>query len=241
MSIVWGSSTISRNVTERDYEVDGVPGVLWTPEGTDGPLPLVLLGHGATLEKRTPYITSLARRLVRHHGIAAASIDLFGHGARMPDGGMPDMVSMWLRPEITDEAVAEWGAVLAALDDAEGLGRAGLGYFGLSMGTLLGLPFVASEPRMQVAVLGLAGLTAPMAPRLAADAACITCPVLFLLQWHDELFPRQGVLDLFDAIGSHDKRLHANPGRHVQVPPEEFDAAEAILARHLVATAAVRS
>ena len=242
MSITWGASAVSRGVVERDFDVGGVPGVAWTPEGADGPLPLVLLGHGATLEKRTGYIISLARRLVRHHGLAAASIDFFGHGTRMPERGMPDLVSMWTLPEITDQAVREWQSVLAALDDAEGLGRPGLGYWGLSMGTLLGLPFVASEPRVQVAVLGLAGTTAPMAPRLAADAARITCPVLFLLQWHDELFPRHGVLELFDAIGSSDKRLHANPGLHSAVPLEEIEASEAILARHLLrATASDRS
>ena len=235
MSIAWGASAASRGVLERDFEIDGVPGVLWTPEGADGPFPLVLLGHGATLHKRVPFLVSLARRLVRHHGIAAASVDLPGHGARTPADGMPDIVSMWVKPEVTDAAVAELHAVLDALDGAEGLGRPGLGYFGLSMGTLLGLPFVASEARVQVAVLGLAGLTAPMAERLAADAAALTCPVLFLLQWDDELFPRQGVLDLFAAVGSTDKRLHANPGRHVEVTAEEFEAAEAILARHLLA------
>ena len=32
------------------------------------------------------------------------------------------------------------------------------GYWGVSMGTLIGLPFVASEPRISAAVLGLAGL-----------------------------------------------------------------------------------
>lgn len=239
--IAWGASTASRGVVERDFTVGGVPGVLWTPEGSEGGGPLVLLGHGAWLDMRTQYLVSLARRLVRHHGVSAASIDLPGHGSRMGDDGTADVLGMWTQPHITDQAVAEWHAVLDALDDAEGLGRAGLGYFGLSMGTLLGLPFVASEPRVQVAVLGLAGLTAPMASRLAADAARVTCPVLFLLQWHDELFPRHGVLDLFDAVGSRDKRLHANPGRHVQVPAEEFDAAEALLARHLVATAAARS
>ena len=241
MTLSWGASTVSRGVVEREYAVGDVPGILWTPEGADGPCPLVLLGHGATLDKRTPYLVGLARRLVRHHGIAAASVDLPGHGARMPDDGMPDIVSMWVRPDVTDQAVAELHAVLAALDEAEGLGRPGLGYWGLSMGTLLGLPFVAAQPRVQVAVLGLAGLTAPMAERLSADAARIACPVLFLLQWDDELFPRHGVLDLFGAIGSTDKRLHAHPGLHSAVPIEEIDASEAFLARHLLTVAADRS
>jgi hypothetical protein len=60
--------------------------------------------------------------------------------------------------------------------------------------------------------------------------------VLFLVQWDDELFRRDRVLDLFDAIGSPDKRLHANPGLHQHVPAEEFDASEAFLARTLAPT-----
>ncbi len=53
------------------------------------------------------------------------------------------------------------------------------------------------------------------------------------MQWHDELFPREKVYELFDAIGSSDKRLHAHPGKHGDVPPEEFEASERFLALHL--------
>lgn len=230
-----GEPTVSKGVVEQPFVVDDVPGILWSPEGAEGPSPLVLMGHGATLDKRVGYLLLLARRLVRHHGITAASIDLPGHGERMV-GGMPDIVSMWTKPAVTDQAVREWQAVLGALEE-EGVGRAGVGYFGLSMGTLLGLPFVAAEPRIQVAVLGLAGVAGPPAARLAADAPKVACPVLFLQQWHDELFPRDSVLALFDALGTGDKRLHAHPGPHAGVPVEEIDAAEAFLAAHLLAVA----
>ena len=43
------------------------------------------------------------------------------------------------------------------------------------------------------------------------------------MQLEDELFPRDGYLELFDAIVSEDKRLHANPGLHPEVPAEEVD------------------
>ncbi|HVF76252.1 MAG TPA: hypothetical protein VM938_14535 [Acidimicrobiales bacterium] len=232
-----GDAVVAKGVVEEAFLVGDVPGLLWTPEGSEGPRPLVLMGHGATLDKRVGYLASLARRLVRHHGISAAAIDLPGHGERMV-GGMPDVVSMWTKSEVTEQAVGEWQAVLSALD-AEGLGQAGLGYWGLSMGTLLGLPFVAAEPRIQVAVLGLAGVVGPPAARLTADAPRITCPVLFLQQWEDELFPRESVLALFDLLGSLDKRLHVHPGLHSAVPLEEIDASESFLALHLLATAAV--
>lgn len=56
-----------------------------------------------------------------------------------------------------------------------------------------------------------------------ADAARrITVPVLFLMQWDDELFPRDGGLALFDRLGSPGKTLHANPGSHMQLPPAEM-------------------
>ena len=77
------------------------------------------------------------------------------------------------------------------------------------------------------------GLTGPSKDRLRADAAAVRCPLLFLVQWDDELFARDRAFDLFTEFGTTDKRLHANPGSHVQVPAEEFRASVAFLAKHL--------
>lgn len=62
-------------------------------------------------------------------------------------------------------------------------------------------------------------------------AAAIACPVLFLVQLEDELFSRQDCLALFDALASTDKRLHANPGLHPDVPMEELHASVEFLVR----------
>ncbi len=40
---------------------------------------------------------------------------------------------------------------------------------------------------------------------------------------------------LFDAIGSAEKTLHANPGGHMNVPMFEADSSERFFARHLAA------
>ena len=45
--------------------------------------------------------------------------------------------------------------------------------------------------------------------------------------------PRESGLALFDAFGSAEKTLHANPGRHGAVPRYEVDSAERFFARHL--------
>jgi fermentation-respiration switch protein FrsA (DUF1100 family) len=68
---------------------------------------------------------------------------------------------------------------------------------------------------------------------MVADATRIGCPVLYLLQWDDELVPRDRGLDLFDALASPDKRLHVHPGRHQEVKPEAIAASEHFLATHL--------
>ena len=68
---------------------------------------------------------------------------------------------------------------------------------------------------------------------LTEAAARIAIPVEFLLQWDDELVPRADGLALFDAFGSAEKTLHANPGRHGDVPAFELDSTERFFARHL--------
>jgi dienelactone hydrolase len=104
----------------------------------------------------------------------------------------------------------------------------------MSMGTGIGLRFVASEPRVKAAVLGLAGLGAGMGgAEFETAARSLQVPILFLLQWDDELIARDAGLALFDAIGSTDKTLHVSPGGHVQVPVFENDSAESFFVRHL--------
>jgi dienelactone hydrolase len=256
------SETTEKDVTERSFTlpVDGepVPGILWLPAGADGPRPTVLVGHGGTQHKRVPNIVSLARRLVRHQGYAVVAIDAPGHGDRITDPEAaeamrqrlgsrlagdgsasapramvmtPDQVRQWQAR--TTRGVTEWKAVVDDVLDS-GVGDGRFGYWGVSMGTAIGLPFVAAEPRVGAAVLGLSGLSdRPGRDGFAAAARSLTVPVLFLFQWDDELMTRQSGLDLFDAIGSADKTMHINPGGHVGIPVFERADVEAFYLRTL--------
>lgn len=96
------------------------------------------------------------------------------------------------------------------------------------MGTFIGVPLLAAEPRVRAAVLGLAGGDA-----LTAPARRITVPIQFLLQWDDHLVPRAEGRALFEAFASAEKALHANPGRHAEVPAFELEDSARFLARHL--------
>ncbi len=114
---------------------------------------------------------------------------------------------------VARQTVPEWQAVLDAIQEVEYIGAGPVGYWGVSLGCGLGVPFVADEPRVRAAVLGLGGASAS-----AEAAARITVPVEFLVQWDDERVPRAQSLALFDALASAQKTLHANPGKHGEVP-----------------------
>ncbi|MDQ6797323.1 MAG: dienelactone hydrolase family protein [Actinomycetota bacterium] len=238
-----GEPLVADGVDERRFDLDVddrvVPGLLWTPAGAAGPRPLVLLAHGATRHKRVDHIVAIARQLVRNFGFAALAIDSPFHGDRRPDPDaeeftvFSEFLTEWSRDGTVEDMLAEWQGALEAVRGLEEVGDGPLGYWGLSMGTIYGIPFVATEPRVQAAVFGLMGLVGPTADRLAVDAGKVTCPVAFIQQWDDSLLPRQPVLDLFDALASVDKRLHVHPGEHAAVPVEEMEFSIAFLARHL--------
>ena len=234
-----------------------MPGIVWLPEAATGPRPTVILGHGGVVHKRAPEVLGLARRLVRHRGYAAVALDAPEHGERITDkeaararrravqarveqgsgAGLP--VLMGANEQAAGFAArmgAHVGELTALVDDLVTTGFIDdrLGYWGLSMGTAIGLRFVASEPRVKAAVLGLAGVGVGMGGAGFETAArSLRVPILFLFQWDDELISRDAGLGLFDAIGSTDKTLHVNPGGHVQVPVFENDSAESFFVRHL--------
>lgn len=213
-----------------------VPGALWRPESPSPGAPWVCFGHGASGDRHQAPIPGLARRLVREHGYFCIAIDGPVHGRRqVGPGGRKAFWPEWQRPGSAEEMVSDWQAVLERLAEEPDIGAGPVGYWGLSMGTIYGAPLVAEEPRIQVAVLGLMGLCGPEIYRSVLDAAAqrIRCPVFFLQQLEDELFGREAYAALFDRLASADKRLHANPGLHPEVPGEELDQSLRFLTDYL--------
>ncbi|CAB4866288.1 unannotated protein [freshwater metagenome] len=203
-----------------------VPWAAWLPAGPP-PDTLVLIGHGASGDKHEGYVVALGRSLAAR-GAACVAIDGPIHGERR-DGGattMPffDFAARWSSDaNLTDSMIEDWRTVLDHfLSDGSVNPKAQVGYWGLSMGTILGLPLVAAEPRITACVLGLMGNTGPTKDRIASDARTLQIPTMFLVQWNDQLFHRRDAFELFDLIGSSDKTLIATPGNHGDVTPETF-------------------
>jgi dienelactone hydrolase len=238
------SRTSSGGVLEQTFSLGEVPGVLWTPEAAAGPRPAIVLGQGGGQHKKAPGIAARARRLAAEGGFAVVAADVPGHGDRprheeydriatrnqeRADAGeelAPLLASF--HALVARQTVPEWRAVLDAVQQLDYVGPGPAGYWGVSLGCGLGVPFVAAEPRVRAAVLGLGGALA-----VAEAAARITVPVRFLVQWDDERVPREQSLALFDALGSADKTLHASPGKHGDLPQSEAGGSLRFLARQL--------
>ncbi|MGH9044632.1 MAG: alpha/beta hydrolase [Acidimicrobiales bacterium] len=253
MALTWGSEQESHGVWERDFKLavsDGhVPGVLW--RGGNQSRATVLLGHGGTQDKRNPGVRSLARRLVRHLGYSAVAIDAPGHGDRLGAAQEPTtpaevarrFAQMGEAERLAEtarnrQAAEEWGLVLDELQVTQGFDGGPYCYWGVSMGTAIGIPFVASEPRICAAVFGLAGIGSwPSSQQLARSAGVLEVPVLFFVQWDDEVVPRSEAFSLFDVIASREKTMHVNPGGHLAAPYFEREAIEAFFLRNVRATA----
>ncbi|WP_029431290.1 alpha/beta hydrolase [Blastococcus sp. URHD0036] len=231
------------DVLERGFTLGDVPGLLWTSASASAEAPLVLLGHPGGLDRMYPRIAARARDTVAA-GFAAATLELPGSGdrPRIPaveearaelrravTAGEPvgdDVVDRLVLP-LVDRAVPEWRAALDALLPLPGIG----GPVGFAGGvTAVGVRLAAVEPRIAAALL----FAGSYVPRASFDEARrVTVPLLVLLQWDDEGNDRQMALDLFDALGSAEKTLHANTGGHTGIPHFEGDAGNRFFARHL--------
>ena len=236
--------TSSGGVREQLFTHGEIPGVLWTSEGAAGTCPLIVMGHGGGQHKKAPGLVTLARRFVAECGFAAMAADVPGHGdrpedeqysriaaenqARVEAGEELAPLIAGFQALVARQTVPEWRTVLDAVRQLGGAGAGPVGYWGVSLGCGLGVPFVAAEPRVRAAVLGLGGALAS-----AEAAARITIPVEFLVQWDDERVPRTQSLALFDALASAEKTLHANPGKHMEVPAFELDSTLRFFTRHL--------
>ena len=213
-------------------------GAIWSPEGTPSSA-LVAFGHGASGNRYQAPIPYLAGKFV-NAGHTVLSIDGPVHGLRnVGPGGREAFRNEMQRESMIADMNADWRIAIDLARDESPTPLAHMAYFGLSMGSIFGIPMLADEERelpLVVATLGLLGsqgLGHRLGTRILEDARKVVCPTLFLVQLEDELFSREGYLELFDALGSSDKRLHANPGLHPDVPTEEMRFAFDFMSRYL--------
>jgi hypothetical protein len=232
-------------ILEREFTLDEVPGILWTPASAtpSAPAPLILLGHPGGLGPMYPRLAARARHSAEL-GFATVTVELPGSGER-PTIGVVEQARTDLRQAIlagdqpseevidrlvlplVEQAVPEWQAVL---DDVLALPEV-RPPVGISGGVIaIGVRLAVVEPRIAAAGL-FAGSFVPSA--ILEEARLVTIPLHVLLQWDDRGNDRQLALDLFDAFGSAEKTLQANLGGHTGIPWFAAEDAGRFFVRHL--------
>lgn len=189
------------------------------------------MGHdlGADREHMT---NQVAVDALLPHGLAVLAMDAPQHGERQtrpytPHARVEAWQAYW-RDEGHNKPHAEW---MALADYAAERLEVPLGYWGLSLATQYGVPFLAKDHRIKAGVLGLHG----EGPVLAHYAPQISQPVCFIEQQQDELHPWESTQKLFSHLGSEIKVLDSNPGNHTSVPARALSQAARFLAEQVPA------
>jgi len=222
---MWAKPKISS--PDRSYIPDYAFGMSWNGKGRTFPnveeRGFLLSCEGRTVPGAywapTVNIQSLNQVVLLDHPATGYGTELERFSATWKAGGG------------TTGIVADWRAALDFVESVDGIRP--VGYWGLSMGTTMGLPVCVNDERIGVAVLGLMGTWGPNGDDLRRLAPEFELPTRFLVQWDDEVVPRDRCLELFDALGSKKKSLHANPGRHAAVPTFEVLSSLDYLAKEL--------
>lgn len=220
-----------------------VSGCLWIPKTELKQCVLVAFLHGASGNRVQVPIPYLANSLASR-GIASLAIDGPVHGLRKKlDGGRIALYAEMSKPKAFNNLFKDWELAISLSESKLQFEVQTLAYFGLSMGTFFGIPYLANRHlngnTTAAAVLGLLGPTGVVAPfrkRLLQDANSVEFPLLFLLQQDDEMFNRDGCLELYNALSSPSKQLRENPGKHSDVPTAELDHSIDFLAKHIHTT-----
>jgi dienelactone hydrolase len=192
----------------------------------------VLLFHGGSGHKRSERHLRMGRWLASAAGFAVIALDGPYHGDRVAAPMSPAAYQQLIADEgigrVTARMTADWLEAVCSLARLGFADGARVSVFGMSMGARFGLPVAAAlGARLRCAVLGKFGIreAGPLHPALCspgvtlAAARAVTAPVLYHVQWDDAVFPRDGQFDLFDALGSADKRLVARSGPHAGTRP----------------------
>lgn len=219
-----------------------VPAVLYRPQLSPVPPPVLVVGHGAGASKDDPAMRTLFMHWAGE-GFACLAIDAPFHGERA--ARLVDPSALLRRPyggmHLVQQAVVDTRRVVDWAETRPDLDAARLAYVGFSMGTILGVQFVAMEPRVGSAVfaLGGAGLLhyfaalAPPETRTDAETVADACdplyyapliaprPVLMVNGLKDEIVPPALGHMLYNSL-KEPRRAIWYDGGHGDIPHEHI-------------------
>ncbi|MFS4418030.1 alpha/beta hydrolase [Maribacter sp. 2307ULW6-5] len=133
-------------------------GLLSVPKHSVAPLPVVILMHGLGDHKAVDYV-EYGNHLFLDKGYAVLRIDISGHGERKKDTYDFDLTGehrYWSR-NILSQTVFDLRRAVDFIETRGELDSKRIGYYGISLGGILGTVFCGIEKRVKVPVIALAG------------------------------------------------------------------------------------
>ncbi len=248
MQTKWTDTTDSEGARTKEFYSEragkrALTGAVWLPDSQNQSNTLICFGHGASGDRYQAPICTMAQIIVNKTGAIALSLDGPAHGLRaIGEGGRDSFYTDFTRESSITDMSDDWNCAVSVVSERFGLQKPSLGYFGLSMGTIFGIPFLSTRHDVKVAILGLMGVAAdmPHGEEIIAAAQKIKMPVMFLMQLDDEMISRERYLALYDELAASHKRIHANPGLHPEVPEDEIEFATTFLIEGLMGTLPTR-
>lgn len=135
-----------------------VTGILSYPEQVGPPVPVIILVHGLGDHKERDYVQA-GEEYLRTAGYAVLRIDLYNHGARKFedfDFGLQGETKYRSRELIT-QSVFDLRRTIDFIESRPELDHHRIGYYGISLGGLIGTVFSGVDQRVKAPVITLAG------------------------------------------------------------------------------------
>jgi len=145
-------------LTYRSVHDAEVTGLLTLPEKGTGPFPVVILMHGLGDRKTVDYIEAGNEYLI-DAGYAVLRLDISNHGDRFLYDYDFDLTSgyrYWTR-NVISQTVFDLRRAVDFIQTRDELDHERIGYFGISLGGIIGTVFCSVDERVKVPVIVLAG------------------------------------------------------------------------------------
>lgn len=135
-----------------------VIGILSYPDLVGPPVPVIILVHGLGDNKEVDYIEA-GEKYFREAGYAVLRIDLYNHGARKKadfDFSF-DGPTRYRSREVITQSVFDLRRSIDFIESREELDHYRIGYYGISLGGIIGTILSGVDDRIKVPVVALAG------------------------------------------------------------------------------------
>lgn len=135
-----------------------VTGLLSLPKNSTKPLPVIILMHGLGDHKAVDYV-EFGNDLFLKNGYAVMRIDICDHGDRkreVYDFDLTGPYKYWARTVIS-QTVFDLRRTIDFIETRKELDSNRIGYYGISLGGIIGTVFSGVEKRIKVPIVALAG------------------------------------------------------------------------------------